>query len=301
MSRSDLHLFEVPQFALHQPNFHLSREVLWFERQQANRRFTRDESGYFSDPLYEDQWHLHDGPEGNDLQVEGAWDLGYSGEGVLVSIVDDGLDYNNLDVLDHYCAEASYDVGDNDDDPMPASYDQHGSQAGSTATAIANNEHCGVGVAPGAITAGVRLLVGEPTDFQEAEALQFRNDIVDIYSSSWGPYDDGTRLEGPGPLTMAAFENSTRVGRSGKGSIFVWAGGNGLRSKDNTNYDGFANQRYTIAIGAVGRDGTQTYYSEPGACLVAVTPSSDNMGNNIFTSGPFNSCKTTFGGTSAAW
>ncbi len=44
-------------------------------------------------------------------------------------------------------------------------------------------------------------------------------------------------------------------GRGGKGSIYVWAAGNGARSNDNCNYDGWANSRYTISIGATDFNG----------------------------------------------
>ena len=298
----NLYLFKLPH-SEHEPLLHLSPEVTWFERQVANRRFTRDEdTEWFSDPQFPLQWHLYDPVQGNDLAAQGAWSLGFTGNNILISVVDDGLDFVHPDFFNSYVPEASYDFGDNDDNPTPSSFDKHGTEAAGCATAIADNNVCGTGVAPNAKVAGVRLLVGDPSDFQEAESLQYRNDIVDIYSSSWGPFDDGSRLEGPGPLLMGAFETTTSVGRNGKGSVLVWAGGNGLRNGDNCNYDGFANSRYTIAVGAVGRDGVQSYYSEPCAALVVVAPSSDSR-NNIITSysDDDDECANTFGGTSAAW
>ena len=41
----------------------------------------------------------------------------------------------------------------------------------------------------------------------EAKALSFNTQYVDIYTSSWGPDDDGKLVEGPGPATQRAFEN----------------------------------------------------------------------------------------------
>lgn len=38
---------------------------------------------------------------------------------------------------------------------------------------------------------GIRCLDGPVIDTIEATALSFRNDYIDIYSSSWGPTDDG--------------------------------------------------------------------------------------------------------------
>ena len=38
----------------------------------------------------------------------------------------------------------------------------------------------------------------------EASSLTFANDIVDIYSNSWGPRDSGSVVDGPGMLTTMA-------------------------------------------------------------------------------------------------
>ena len=55
---------------------------------------------------------------------------------------------------------------------------------------------------------GVALL-GATSDINEASSLTFENDIVDIYSNSWGPFDDGARVEGPGELTRLALQPGT--------------------------------------------------------------------------------------------
>ena len=56
---------------------------------------------------------------------------------------------------------------------------------------------------------------------------------VCISHSSWGPNDDGKTVDGPGKLAFRAFKNGITRGRQGKGSIFVWASGNGGRYRDN--------------------------------------------------------------------
>ena len=56
-----------------------------------------------------------------------------------------------------------------------------------------------------ALTAGIALL-GAGTDMNEASSLTFANNIVDIYSNSWGPSDDGVTVGGPGMLTTMALE-----------------------------------------------------------------------------------------------
>ena len=50
-----------------------------------------------------------------------------------------------------------------------------------------------------------------------------------VTPTSWGPDDDGKTVDGPGRLAARAFVQGVSTGRKGKGSIFVWASGNGSR------------------------------------------------------------------------
>ena len=67
-------------------------------------------------------------------------------------------------------------------------------------------------------------------------------------------------------------------GRGGKGSIFVWAGGNGGRAADSCSCDGYVVSPYTVAVGAVAEDGSKPWYAEECPALLAVTPSSGSRG-----------------------
>ena len=134
--------------------------------------------------------------------------------------------------------------------------------------------HNGIGIAgaaPNASLSGLRLL-GNGTDANEAAALTFSLDAIDIYSNSWGPIDDGT-VQPAGPLFLEAVANGATNGRDGLGAIYAWAGGNGRGNKDNSNYDGWANSRYVNAIAAIADDGEYSSYSEPGANILVAAPS----------------------------
>jgi subtilisin-like proprotein convertase family protein len=172
---------------------------------------------------------------------------------------------------------------------------------------------CGVGAAYRAQLSAIAILqYNEISDADEARALSYRIDINDIYSNSWGPTDDGNRKEGPKPLTAIAMEHSIRNGRNGLGSVYVWSSGNGRRSSDSCNYDGYANWRYTITVGAVDYQGIQAWYSEACAAIHFVTPSSGSTGaprnlQHVISSDLLGShglesgdCNTRFSGTSAA-
>lgn len=45
------------------------------------------------------------------------------------------------------------------------------------------------------------------TDIIEAQSMGYRPDLIDIYSASWGPTDDGRTCDGPRKLTMRSIVN----------------------------------------------------------------------------------------------
>ncbi|KAG0044395.1 pheromone processing endoprotease [Gryganskiella cystojenkinii] len=254
-----------------------------------------------ADPGFTYQWHLHNTREpGNDINVTGVWDQGITGKGAIVGIIDDGLDARSEDLLPNFHKAGSHDFNNNQDLPLPILWDDnHGTRcAGEIASA--RNDLCGVGVAWDAKVAGIRILSGPITDVQEAEALNFGFNETQIYSCSWGPPDDGKSMEGPTGMLLDAFVNGVTKGRDGKGSIFVFATGNGGRSGDNCNFDGYTNSRYTISIGAITRTNQHPVYSEACSAQLGVTYSSgDNSWIYTCDTGKRN-CYDRHSGTSAA-
>ena len=47
------------------------------------------------------------------------WRQGITGQGVVVSVVDDGLDHTHPDLMGSYDPTASWDFNDEDPDPSP--------------------------------------------------------------------------------------------------------------------------------------------------------------------------------------
>jgi len=270
--------------------------VIWAERQFLQKRYPRTFD--VSDPQYAQQWHL-DGVQDVSMDTHVAWDDGWTGKGVQIAIVDDGLEKDNLDVAGNYNAEGSYDFNGDDTDPSPERGASHGTSAGGCAAAVSNN-NCGLGVAPEASLAGIRLIGGFAGDAKEASALSYKNQLNDIYSNSWGPADTGNVVDGPGKATREAMVDSIKNGRDGKGSIYTWAGGNGLDSGDNGNADGYNNKIYTISVAAYDYDGTQSWYSENCSCLFVTAPSNGVIFKGITTCSINDGCVSNFGGTSAA-
>lgn len=241
-----------------------------------------------NDPFVPKQWHLKFASQsgaisGTDVNIDSAWSYptagaGRRGRGIYVGIVDDGLETAHPDLAGNVDTAVDKDWNGNDADPNPGTGDDHGTACAGNVAAVGNNGVGVSGTAPDAKLVGMRLISGVVSDSVEAEAMTYRSTgaapIIHILSNSWGPNDDGMTLEGPGPLALAALKTAAETGRGGKGSIITWAGGNGLDVNDNSNYDGYANSIYTIAVGALDSQSRQAWYSEPGANLVICAPSS---------------------------
>uniref|UniRef100_A0A668AIE0 Furin (paired basic amino acid cleaving enzyme) b n=1 Tax=Myripristis murdjan TaxID=586833 RepID=A0A668AIE0_9TELE len=281
---------------------HKEPQVQWAEQQVIRKRKKRDMYEEPSDPDFPKQWYL---VTHQDLNTKAAWAQGYTGRGVVVTILDDGIEKDHPDLISNYDPEASYDVNDGDADPQPRytqrNENRHGTRCAGEVAAAANNGVCGVGVAYNAKIGGVRMLDGEVTDVVEAHSLSLNPQHIHIYSASWGPEDDGKSLDGPAKLAKEAFLQGITKGRGGLGSIFVWASGNGGREQDSCNCDGYTNSIYTLSISSTTQSGNVPWYSEPCSSTLATTFSSGNPGEKqIVTTDLRQKCTDSHTGTSAS-
>lgn len=232
------------------------------------------------DPLYAYQWHLKNmgqsgGSVGDDVDVEPAWsacsDDTCRGEGVRVAVVDDGLEIAHEDLAANVAVGASHDYVSGCSDPTGG---DHGTAVAGLVAARDGNGVGGRGVAPRANIVGFNLLQSYSLS-NEVDAMTRDLTDVQVSSNSWGPPDGYGTLDASSQSWKDAIETGLRTGRNGKGTIYVWAGGNGAPT-DNANYDGYANYRGVIGVCAVGDDGTQAWYSERGANLWVCAPSEGN-------------------------
>lgn len=297
--------------APHQRRLDEDDRIHWSQQQRAKRRSKRDfrplKNPYLiqlNDPKWPEMWYLNRG-NGLDMNVIPAWKEGVTGKGVVVTILDDGLESDHPDLEHNYDPGASYDVNGNDGDPMPH-YDltdsnRHGTRCAGEVAATANNSKCAVGIAYGARVGGVRMLDGDVTDVVEAKSLGLHSQHIDIYSASWGPDDDGKTVDGPGDMATRAFIEGVRKGRGGKGSIFIWASGNGGREHDNCNCDGYTNSIWTLSISSASQEGLVPWFSEMCSSTLATTYSSGNTNEKqVITTDLHHSCTSSHTGTSAS-
>ncbi len=234
-----------------------------------------------NDPLFHDQWYVQNrgqplstgqpgGSPGFDINVLPVWQQGFLGAGIVIGVIDDGIEYLHPDLQPNYRPDLSFDFIRNDFDPLPVFIsDAHGTAIAGIIAAQDNNNIGLIGIAPRSSIAGLQVLDAGNSFAVEtriSRALSYKNQEIDIYNISLGR--DGQGLEPLLPSARLALENGVRAGRGGLGNIYVWAAGNGLQAKDNVNYDGYANSRYTIATAAIDHLGKQTSFSEPGAPIL---------------------------------
>ncbi|MCX7790616.1 MAG: S8 family serine peptidase, partial [Chloroflexaceae bacterium] len=109
-----------------------------------------------NDPLFPDQWHLRNtgsggGTAGIDLNVTNWWDwVGTNrlGAGVVIGIVDSGVEYTHPDLAANYRPTLSWDYLSGDADPFPTGGTFHGTAVAGLAAARGHNALGVSGVAP---------------------------------------------------------------------------------------------------------------------------------------------------------
>ncbi len=296
---------------------------LWAEPVKAGPARTRDfPLPLLDDPLLDQQWHLHNrgqtgGIPGRDANIFQAWRDGVTGQGVVVGIVDEGIEPDHEDLAGNFDAALSYDFLERDGDPTPLDSGETHGVAVAGIVAAEGNDLGGIGVAYGARIASLRALedrFGDSlvTTTTMGEVLNHQFQQIDIYNNSWGYVPNGggdtvgfLNITASSTL-QTALENGIRLGRRGLGSIYVWAAGNAGDFGGDVNHDQLIASPYTLAIGAVGDEGVRSNFSNTGAALFLTAPSSGNNGSitTLDLTGSrgvsLGSYRSDFGGTSAA-
>ena len=258
-------------------------------------------SSSINDPLYGCQWHLNNDNQfrnsaGQDIRVEEVWPT-YTGSGINVAVVDDGMHYQHEDLTDNVLSSFNHNY-DPDLTDIYNPWQDHGTAVAGLIAAKDNN--LGMrGVAPGAKIYGYNYLV-ERTDANEANAMSRNAATTAISNNSWGP-GDSSLPEPATELWETAVKYGVTTGYGGKGVFYAWAAGNG-GDPDYSTLDEYANFYAVTAACAVGHDDKRSSYSEAGSNLWVCGPSSSGRDGQprIATTDNKHRYGGDFGGTSAA-
>jgi Ca2+-binding RTX toxin-like protein/subtilisin-like proprotein convertase family protein len=221
-----------------------------------------------ADPLRATQWYL-------DQSFISVLNNQYTGAGIKVGVVDDGIDVTHPDLIDNLDFSLAYDTQFDTRDGSPkypyliGSPDNHGTLVAGIIGAVANNETGLVGSAYDVdlVSTRVKWTWGQIT---EALNLQYQ---FDVSNNSWGAIDPFGDNFNSTELTFAwmGLRKGVELGRDGLGTVFVFSAGNSAGSGDNTNYHNFQNAREVIAVGAAAPDNTASGFSTPGASVLVST------------------------------
>lgn len=274
---------------------------------------------YIPDPDVKYQWYLHgDTSDASIININLPQDQIYTGSGVLVAIVDNGVDLDQEDLAENISyGNFSY---------LPQEYgfsnSDHGTSVAGIIAGIEGNGIGGRGIAPGAKIISFNAM-RVPSTANIADALRRDISRVSISNNSWGDFNGwGEPLHLKADIESSLIDGTTN-GRNGLGIVYVFSAGNGALIDsngipfDNVNYSGLVNNKYTLPICAVDQFGNKANYSETGATLLVCAPSKGlNQDYGIFTTDVtgelgYNSQSksndfidknytTLFGGTSAA-
>lgn len=271
-----------------------------------------------TDTLFGQQWNLHNtgqngGTAGVDIDVLPAWAMGYTGKGISVGVFDTAVDATNPDLVKNIDLSkeiTSSMVADhafvNPTVITSSATDSHATSV-SGIIAAAKDGSGVVGIAYDAKFTPVDILGAQSGNYGwEAEAQQYKFDVA---NNSWGfttAFSVGELDASSQYWVISGLANAANTGRHGLGTIVNLAAGNYRQTGMTTELTGPTVDRHAIEVGATDDHGNVSYYSNGGASLLGVAPSSglstgittdDVTGSRGYSAG---NTTSTFGGTSAA-
>lgn len=245
--------------------------------------------------LFGAQWHLNNTGQngavpGADIRIVDAWDITKGSPEITICILDSGVDSRHESFSTPGKIAPGFDFADDDPiaDPTTSS---HGTSCAGLAAATWGAGSV-VGVAPNCRLLPIRRsAISEHAKIAEALAWAANNG-ADVINCSFG--FDGRPWILP-DIVRSALDYVTSSGRDGKGTVVVWAAGNG---NELVSADEWASYEKVIAVAACTDLNTRAPYSDFGPEVEICAPSSGGMNGITTTSN--GGYTAAFGGTSAA-
>ena len=208
----------------------------------------RIEDALEANPLAKHQWYYQNtsqkafagefGTSGMDMRADEVHLAGFSGKGIKVMVVDDGVEatHPDLNIQQQY----SYNFNSQTASSQPNSSNSNHGTSVSGIIGMKNNLIGGVGVAPKVSIYSRNFLERNNCEdcyymslglIDSLTNLAFPNLPIDIFNNSWG-------VNSISPLEFDAFDaafldTTAAKGRNNKGYIYTKSAGNGFRSLNN--------------------------------------------------------------------
>jgi subtilisin family serine protease len=252
------------------------------------------------DPLYQYQWHLNNTSQTNfatnsgtlakDIDVDSVIADGLTGSGVIVAVVDTGLEIAHEDLSANIVSSGSWDFVSSDTDPTNSTdTGDHGTSVSGLIAAKGWNALGGRGVAPSASLKGFNFLESQSItnniNSLGADNFSFTSSDVHIFNQSYGySADDDFTINA---IVENQYLNSVTNLRNGKGALFVKSVGNGFNFLGSKNCLLFFNKNlscqnasmdpnntlpYQIVVGALAATGVKSSYSTAGSAIWVSAP-----------------------------
>ena len=255
------------------------------------------------------------GTPGFDTHAEEAWNHGYGNSGIVIAIIDSGVDTSHPDLT----LVAGYDYGSGDSNPMDDAYEAgHGTLCAGVAAAKANNNLGVVGSAGGCSVMPLKVAAanGSMSFTAITNAITHAADNnADVISMSLGA-DGMSSHSTVDPALNYAYNTKGVVIFAAAGNYYDPAYVSGNTTQNAISYP--ANSQYVISVGAAAPSGERKSFNSSdgvvyyGSCYGSATqddrmaidimaptelPSTDIQGSAGWSSGNY---LFYFGGTSCA-
>jgi subtilisin family serine protease/PKD repeat protein len=227
-----------------------------------------------NDPMFSTQWHYHNtGQQGGtpdaDIDLPEAWDIEKGNTGVIVAIIDDGIQFNHPDISANMWSGIGYNFVTGSSTIEPGN---HGTHVAGTVSAVNNNGTGVAGVAGGSGSGdGVRLMscqVFTSTSqggFHIAPVYAADNGAA-ISQNSWGYGSPGVYNQNE--LDAIDYFNLNGGGMAMSGGITIFAAGNSNGS--GAYYPGYYSGAFAVA-GTNNQD-KKAWYSNYGSWIDISAP-----------------------------
>jgi subtilisin family serine protease len=234
------------------------------------------------DPQFNNQWHYYNtgqqgGTPGSDISLIDAWEIETGNTGVVVAIVDDGIQFTHPDIADNMWPGIGFNFVNNSPNINPG---DHGTHVAGTIAAVNNNGVGVSGVAGGTGSGdGVRLMScqvfsgSSSGGFQNAPIWAADNGAA-ISQNSWGYTQQGVFDQAV--LDAIDYFNANGGGDAMEGGITIFAAGNS--DADGAWYPGYYSGAFAVA--ATSNQDKKAWYSNYGTWIDISAPGGETNSVN---------------------